>query len=302
GETGETGLGGAHLRQLIKRPSWLMGTVLLGLAIVCQLTAISFAPLIVVQPLGAVSLVITTLLNAQVTGHSPTKASITAIGLCIGGILIFVGIAAVYATERPLRDVEVLIVLVILFAVMIIVWGTWALVRSRVRALFYICAAGVLYGFVATLAKVVIKRLQDGQFDWMIVICVLGLLAAMLSGAYFVQTAYASGPPDLVIAGLTVIDPIIAVLVASLVLGEAAHVPLWAIIVWLLAAAIATTGVFMLARSHPQVISESAEFDIERGTTGSSTALDVLRDASDPPDLMIRRPGSADTDSGNDAR
>ena len=40
-----------------------------ALAIVCQLGALSFAPLIVVQPLGAIALVITTLLNAQISGH-----------------------------------------------------------------------------------------------------------------------------------------------------------------------------------------------------------------------------------------
>ena len=42
------------------------GTLMLAFAIVCQLTALAFAPLIIVQPLGAISLVITTLLNARV--------------------------------------------------------------------------------------------------------------------------------------------------------------------------------------------------------------------------------------------
>ena len=48
-------------------PSWVLGTVLLGLAIVLQLTSL-FSPLIVVQPLGAVALVITAILNARVSG------------------------------------------------------------------------------------------------------------------------------------------------------------------------------------------------------------------------------------------
>ena len=45
-----------------------MGTLLLIAAIVCQLSALAIAPLIVVQPLGAVSLVVTTMINAHVTG------------------------------------------------------------------------------------------------------------------------------------------------------------------------------------------------------------------------------------------
>ena len=47
------GLGLSHLMKLLARPSWVIGTVMLGLAIVCQLSALFFAPLIVVQPLGA---------------------------------------------------------------------------------------------------------------------------------------------------------------------------------------------------------------------------------------------------------
>src|SRR3954468_12610569 len=45
------GLTGAQLGRLLTRPSWVVGTVMLGLAIVCQLGALSYAPLIVVQPL-----------------------------------------------------------------------------------------------------------------------------------------------------------------------------------------------------------------------------------------------------------
>ncbi len=51
-------------------------------------------------------------------------------------------------------------------------------------------AAGVIYGFVATLAKVIISRIQAGNFEWLTLLCVVALLAAVGVGAYFVQTAY----------------------------------------------------------------------------------------------------------------
>jgi uncharacterized membrane protein len=112
--------------------------------------------------------------------------------------------------------------------------------------------AGVLYGFVVTLAKVVIGRLQQQEFEWLTFTCVIGLLLAMALGAYFVQNAYATGPPDLVIAGLTVVDPLVAVVIGIVVLGEASQAPLWANLVFVVAGAIAVWGVFMLARNHPQ--------------------------------------------------
>ena len=55
----KAGLSVTQLLRLLQRPSWVFGTLLLGLAILAQLTALTFAPLIVVQPIGVVALVIT---------------------------------------------------------------------------------------------------------------------------------------------------------------------------------------------------------------------------------------------------
>ncbi len=239
---------------------------MLGLAIVCQLAALSFAPLILVQPVGAISLVITTLLNARISGHRPTKRSLTAIALCVGGIFVFVTIAALFATETRVLDSQLITILLILGAVTIVLTGLWLWLRKRIAALFYIVAAGIMYGFVATLAKVVISRIQTGDFEWLTLVCLAALLAGTAIGAYFVQTAYASGPPDLVIAGLTVIDPIVAILIGLIVLREAVNAPLWAYVGFAIAGAMAVAGVFQLARHHPQVVSDSQEIPIQRGS------------------------------------
>lgn len=67
------------------------------------------------------------------------------------------------------------------------------------------------------------------------------------------QTAYSSGPPDLVVAGLTVVDPLIAVGIGILVLGEASMAPWWAMIGYVITGVIAIVGVFGLAKYHPQI-------------------------------------------------
>jgi hypothetical protein len=271
GTSGSEGLSGRQLLGLLRRPSWVAGTLMLALAIACQLSALAFAPLILVQPLGAVSLVITTLLNARVSGHKPTRQSVRSIVACVGGIFVFVTIAAFVAIETPLTDGQLLTVLIMLGIVLVVLAGAWMLVRKRAHPLFYIVASGILYGFVATLAKIVIKRLQAGDVEWMTVLCVVGLLAAAGLGAYFVQTAYSVGPPDLVIAGLTVVDPMVAVIIGLTVLREAATAGAWAFIGFGLAGAIAVYGVFSLARNHPQVVSESQELPIRRGSHGTDS-------------------------------
>lgn len=268
GQSSSEGLKAAQLVRLLQRPSWVIGTAMLGMAIVLQLAALSFAPLIVVQPLGAIALVITTLLNARISGHRPTRRSIRAIVECVGGIFLFVVLAALFATEEEIDNRQLITILVILAVVAIVLTVVWLWLRHRMTALFYIVAAGVMYGFVATLAKVVINRIQNSNFDWLTVVCLLALIIAAAVGAYFVQTAYASGPPDLVIAGLTVIDPIVAILIGLFVLGEASHAPWWVYILFAVAGAVAVYGVFELARHHPQVISDSQGLPITRGSTG----------------------------------
>jgi len=246
------GLALKHISALFVRPSWLLGTLLLGLAIAFQLTSLFLAPLIVVQPLGAVALVITALVNARVSKMRLDRPTIRSIGLCVGGIAVFVTIAAFVARERPIDDRQLLTVLIILGGVLVLAALLFVLFRARMRSIVYIVGAGVLYGFVATLAKVVINRIVSENFEWLTVLCVVALLAAAGLGAYFVQSAYASGPPDLVIAGLTVIDPLVAVSIGIIVLGEASEAPAFAVIAFAVAGAVAIYGVFQLAKHHPQ--------------------------------------------------
>ncbi|WP_240689903.1 multidrug DMT transporter permease [Arthrobacter sp. PAMC25564] len=249
---------GLHLSQLLaltRRPSWVSGTLMLGLAIVLQLISLFLAPLTVVQPLGAVALVVTSIMNAHGGKRPLTGATIKAITFCVGGIGLFVTVAALTTTSLPIDALQLRVVLIILACVLAALALAFVLFRKRFTAIFYIVGAGVVFGFVATLAKVIIDRvhtlIQTGFHltpdDGLTIVCLVGIVAAALLGSYFVQTAYSSGPPDLVVAGLTVIDPMIGVTIGIVVLGEAASAPLWAIFVFLAAGALAVYGVIQLS-------------------------------------------------------
>ncbi len=252
GDGTRAGLSVRQLMHLLARPSWVVGTLMLGLAILLQLTSLVFAPLIVVQPLGVVALVITAIVNARVTGIKLDRRAIRAIAMCVSGVGIFVAIAAVYAVEQEITETQLLIVLGLLALITTGFGLAFAFAQRFLGAMFYIVGAGVLFGFVATLAKVVINRVINGNFEWLTVVAIIALLASTLVGSYFVQTAYSVGSPDLVIAGLTVIDPLVAVLIGVVVLGEAAFIPPAFAIVAVVAGVIAILGVIRLAKHHPQ--------------------------------------------------
>ncbi len=252
------GLNLGQLLLLLRRPSWVIGTLMLGLAVVFQLTALIFAPLIVVQPLGAIALIITAIVNSRVSGVKLKQDAIRPIIFCVGGVALFVTFATIFARSKEITQSELVTVLILLGVVTIAFALGFAFLRKKFGALIYIVGAGVLYGFVATLAKVVIDRVHtiiiNGAqgFEWLTIACVVALLAATVLGGYFVQTAYSSGPPDLVIAGLTVIDPIVAVSIGIIVLQEASVAPWYAILAFAVAGALAVYGVVLLSKRQPE--------------------------------------------------
>lgn len=248
------GVGLSHILELIRSPRWLGGMSFLVLGALCQITALTMAPLIVVQPIGALALVITSLLNARSTKTAITKATWVAIALCTGGIATFVTLATGIAQDQnELSDANLYVILGIL-AFLLVALGTIFLVqRQRMSALTFILGAGLLYGLLATLVKSVIQRIQQSHFEWLTLVCLVAAVLAMALGGWFVQNAYASGPPDLVIAGLTVIDPMVAVTIGIIVLGEASSASPLISIVFAASGATAALGVWLLSRVHPEL-------------------------------------------------
>lgn len=277
GVRAQAGLSFRHVVSLLRRPSWVVGTMLLGLAVVFQIVSLSLSPLIVVQPIGVVGLLITSVLNSRLSRVKLGKRAIISIAMSVSGIIVFVTIAAFVAADLPVTDAKLISILILFAAVLVVAGIVFVMYRHRAVALVYIILAGVLYGFVATFAKTVIGRFQQGEFEWLTWACVVALLVGALFGMVFVQNAYSSGPPDLVVAGLTVVDPLIAVLIGIIVLGEAASAGPFAIIGFAVTALIAVVGVIGLAKFHPQTglsaldAPEESESDAGRTPAGSES-------------------------------
>ncbi len=245
-----------HIKQvldLLRRPRWLTGSVFMALAILSQLTALALAPLIVVQPIGAIALIITSVLNSRIHKIKLDPKTFAAIAITMLGVAGFVLFTATSATQVKLDDAMLLQVVGVLIAVLAVFGILFAASKGRVGPLQYIFGAGVLYGFVASLAKVVIQRIIQGDLNWLTLLATFALAAAAILGGWFVQNAYAAGPPDLVIAGLTVIDPAVAVGIAIVILGEASSAATGQVVGFGVSGLVAVLGVLMLSKVHPQL-------------------------------------------------
>ncbi len=253
---GSEGLGISSFLRLLKSKTWLSGTLLLGLAVVCQLSALLFSPLVLVQPIGVISLVLTAIITARQSGMRIAGRKALAITLCVAGVGGFVAVASSVAVDKEITEPQLVVVLIILAALVVLLGIVFAIVRrTKWRSLFYVVAGGVMYGFLVTLAKVVLARWQQGEYGWYFLACVIGVVVSLLVGGYFVQTAYASSSADLVIAGLTVIDPIVAVTIGIVVLRETEGASVLVNVLFILLGALAVAGVFLLqlAQSDDEV-------------------------------------------------
>jgi hypothetical protein len=211
----------------------------------------------VIQPIGAFALVVTALVNAGRSRRLPGKWEITSISLCLGGIGGFVAVAAFSAQDIGVDERHLLNVLILLACAVAAGLIVWVWTRHHPSAVASTVGAGILYGFVATMAKSVIGRVVQGHLDWISLTGLVGMGIAFALGASLVQKAHASGHEELVVAGLTVIDPLVAVTLGVAVLGEAANAPPAAFVGFLAAGATAIAGVWLMSTHKPETSPDS---------------------------------------------
>lgn len=257
-DTGGLALGSNGMFRLIRNPRWIFGLLLLCTGMVMNAIALVSAPLTVVQPIGAIALVITTIVNAKDQGLSINRATVVAISACVTGSALFVVLAVNVTQENHHVSALDELTIVLLLALAVGLFGTLALMfRHRMSAFIYILGAGALFGFVAVLTRIIGKHILDPNglgllnVQWY---SVVAIVAAGGLGSWFVQSAYSGGPPDLVIAGLTVIDPIVGIAIGIAILGELRpDVHAVMAIAMGTAASLAIVGVIALSRHHPEV-------------------------------------------------
>ncbi|NOJ60634.1 DMT family transporter [Arthrobacter sp. 260] len=262
--TGGLSLNSKGFVRLLRNPRWVLGLILLVMGMALNVVALSMASLTVVQPIGAIALVITTVVNSKDQGIRLNRATVVAIAACVSGSAVFVLLAVNVTRENHSVLPEQELVTVLLLAVAVAVFGSLAVMfRRRLGAFAYILGAGVLFGFVAVLTKIIATHLLDPNGRFLLNVppyTLIAIAVAAALGSWFVQSAYATGPPDLVIAGLTVVDPIVGIAIGIVILGELEpDVESVIAIAMGMAALVAIVGVIALSRHHPDVVQRQKE-------------------------------------------
>lgn len=245
---------------LVTTGGWLLGSGFLTLAVLLQLVGLLLAPLPVVQPLGVLSLVVTALLSRRLAHARMQRRGIQGIVVCVLGTVVFVVTAAFTTSARPADVPTVVPVLVLLAGVLVALLVVVLVARRHLRPLAFALLGGTCFGFVATLMKIVLDRCSAavqhggliGPSTPFTLLVAAGAAIAGTVGISLVQRAYGGGSTDLVVASLTVVDPLVAVSLGIGLLGQAASAPLWSFPVFVVAEVVAVLGVLLMARNPPK--------------------------------------------------
>jgi hypothetical protein len=251
--------GSLRMRQLLRRPRWVIGQVATASGTGMQVVALGLAPVAVVQPVLAVALVVALAIRAVRNRQVPIRLELIGAALTTGGLAVFL-VAAKPASGVHTHEPSTLAVIIAVAVSVVLVAVATVFKRGAHGALACGSAAGIAAGIGAVLISVGLTALSEGGWVHALAgIAVWGALVVAIVAQVGGQQAYARGSLAWSLPALILLDPVAAIPAAHLLLGE--RLEHGHAVVWLPAAAVAAIGVVLLARTgeHPRDDAASEE-------------------------------------------
>ncbi len=217
----DKGVSPTMVTTLLRRPLWWAGTA----AAVCgygfQAAALGFGSLLLVQPILVSALLFALPLSARLAGRRVSRSD------WIWAAVLTVSLAAfiLLARTRPGEyHASVAVVAVVAAVCGAVVVGCVAVAVRTVgwrRAMLLAGAVGLMFGVVAVLTKVWVHIFAVGTVWTALTSPLLLLLIAVGVGATLLQqSAFHAGSLQTSVPLMLVLEPVVAVLLGALVLGE----------------------------------------------------------------------------------
>ncbi|MFD8555811.1 DMT family transporter [Streptosporangium canum] len=236
--------------KLMRRPRWWVGGVIGFAGASMHAIALSFAPLVAVQPISVATLVFAVPLAAMLHGRRPHRAEI------IGSIAVAVGLLGlmllvpVHAVTPHMTGGEAFGFLACIGLVVLVAHLAARKAAGSTKALLLSVGAGAVTASVSTFVRVVGGNLNGdlrNLLSWFTVAVPVLLICAVV----LLQKSYAVGYFGIAYATVQVIDPVTSILAGVLLLDEAMPTGLSNVIPAIFAAALLVWGTITLGRLSP---------------------------------------------------
>ncbi|MDZ4269927.1 MAG: DMT family transporter [Mycobacterium sp.] len=247
----EYGVSSVMFRTLIRRPLWWAGTGSALAGFVFQALALANGSLLLVQPILVSALLFALPLSARLAHRRVTRGEWGWAVLLTLSLAVFV----VLAKARPGDYEASLTTSAVVAVVCTAAVSACVIVATRVagwaRAVLLAVAVGVLFGVVAVLTKLVMHLLTHEGLTAVLMtpvlylMVVLGVLAMLLQ-----QSAFHAGSLQTSVPTMLVLEPVIAVLLGAVVLGEHLDVGRWDAVAIAVSTLVMAAGTIALGRDE----------------------------------------------------
>lgn len=240
---------GASLK-LMKRPRWWLGGVIGFAGASMHAVALSFAPLVAIQPISVATLVFAVPLAAMLHGRRPHRAEILgSIAVAIGllGLMLLV---PTHNVTPHMTGQEAFGFLGCVGLVVLVAHLAARKVGGPAKALLLSVGAGAVTASVSTFVRVVGGGLQ-GDLSRLLSWFTLAIPVLLICAVVLLQKSYEVGYFGIAYAAVQVVDPATSILAGVLLLDEAMPTRLADVIPAIFAAALLIWGTVTLGRLSP---------------------------------------------------
>ena len=215
------GVSTVMLRTLLRSRLWWLGTTSAVAGFAFQAAALGFGSLLLVQPVLVSALLFALPLSARLAQRRVSRAEWLWALLLTAALTVFIALAR-SSTGSYTIPVSTTVTLVVVCAA-VVTGCVLVAIRSTSwrRAVLLAAAVGVMFGVVAVLTKIVMHSVAEGSLlavlttPTLYLVVILGVVATLLQ-----QSAFHAGSLHTSVPTMLVLEPVVAVLLGAIVLGE----------------------------------------------------------------------------------
>jgi drug/metabolite transporter (DMT)-like permease len=252
--------GGAGMRlmlSLARKPAWLGSLGLIAVGFCCYLVALAAGTLTLAQPIMISGLVFGSYFSARLAGRRSDPRLLLGAAICGGALALLLGVAQPGGAGPGRESVGAAagLWLAALFGVALAGAAVVA-VRGRglPRALALASATGILFGVNAALTKMVVGQLAHRWMEplghWHLYAMVFVAPAGLVLSQRAMQLSGTLAPVNAVISA---VDPLTAVTIGLVLLGERVNTTPLAVLTEVVACLALFCGIGMVARRGAQL-------------------------------------------------
>lgn len=217
----DQGVSTVMIGTLLRRPLWWAGTGSAITGYAFQAIALAHGSLLLVAPLLVSALLFALPLSARLAGRHVTRVEWIWASVLTAALAVFVTLARAAPGDYEGSEKPAVLVAAVAVALALSTLPLATRLNGWRRALLLATAVGGLFGVVAVLTKIVMNTVTEGHAARLLTSPVVYLLALVgIVATLLQQSAFHAGSLQASVPAMLVLEPVVAVALGQVILGE----------------------------------------------------------------------------------